>query len=86
LVAFSQINIVVVEYICWKFAGRLLDRVNTPLASWQSGEAAPLLNVNPPEKMLFLSKNKLKMSENWATKLCSIGPTWYAKFRVHAIA
>jgi len=19
------------EYICWKFAGRLLDRVNTPL-------------------------------------------------------
>ena len=22
------------EYICWKFAGRLLDRVNTPLFVW----------------------------------------------------
>jgi len=21
------------EYICWKFAGRLLDRVNTPLVT-----------------------------------------------------
>ena len=28
-----SISTCIFEYICWKFAGRLLDRVNTPLVS-----------------------------------------------------
>jgi len=29
------------EYICWKFAGRLLDRVNTPLDYMSSAGSPP---------------------------------------------
>jgi len=30
------------EYICWKFAGRLLDRVNTPLVIPSASRGDPL--------------------------------------------
>jgi len=36
------------EYICWKFAGRLLDRVNTPLA-YATEETRHLGNKKLPQ-------------------------------------
>jgi len=33
------------EYICWKFAGRLLDRVNTPLVGASARQVTAIRNV-----------------------------------------
>ena len=62
------------HYICWKFAGRLLGRINTPSeASWRRGEGGKGAFEHPAVLAVEKMSEKSFLSENFRLKMRNLG-------------
>jgi len=60
------------EYICWKFAGRLLDRVNTLLYTYKAVHVDEVVEFLDTHLVAILQLTARCQCQNRSTLLCNL--------------